>query len=69
MLVALGSGAGIGRWLPDGSLDRVIEVPTTFVSSMCFGGEDLRDLYVTTGDAVLRTRADVPGLPVPRARV
>jgi gluconolactonase len=69
VLVALGSGAGIGRWHADGTLDEVIDVPTTFVSSLCFGGDDLLDLYVTTGDAVLRTRADVPGLPVPRARV
>ena len=69
VLVALGAGAGIGRFLPDGTLDRVIDVPTTFVSSLCFGGDDLQDLYITTGDAVLHTRADVPGLPVPPARV
>ena len=69
VLVALGSGGGIGRYLPDGTLDRVIDVPTDLVSSLCFGGEDLQDLYITTGNAVLRTRADVPGLPVPPARV
>lgn len=69
VLVALGSGGGIGRYLPDGTLDRVIDVPADFVSSLCFGGDDLRDLYVTTMNAVLRGRADVPGLPVPAARV
>ena len=69
VLVATGAGAGIARYLPDGSLDRVIDVPAEFVSSLCFGGDDLRDLYVTTGNAVLRTRVDVPGLPVPRVNV
>jgi gluconolactonase len=69
VLVATGSGAGIARFTSDGALDRVIDVPATFVSSMCFAGEDLRDLYITTGDAVLRTRVEVPGLPVAPARV
>jgi xylono-1,5-lactonase len=69
VLVATGAGAGIARFTADGALDRVIDVPSTFVSSMCFGGGDLRDLYVTTGDSVLRTRVEVAGLPVPPARV
>jgi sugar lactone lactonase YvrE len=67
--VALGSGAGVARFSSSGSLDFVLDVSATFVSSVCFGGEDLRDLYITTGDAVLRERVDVAGLPVPRARV
>jgi sugar lactone lactonase YvrE len=69
VLVALGEG-GIGRFAPDGGLDRVIEVPAGFVSSLCFGGDDMCDLFVTgtAGSGTLfRTRADVPGLPVPAA--
>ena len=69
VLVALGQGAAIARYLPDGTLHSTIDVPAQFVSSLCFGGDDLRDLYITTGDSVLRTRAEVPGLPVPPARV
>jgi sugar lactone lactonase YvrE len=69
VLVATGSGAGVARFTPDGALDRIIDVKATFVSSLCFGGDDLQDLYITTGDAVLRTRADVPGLPVAPAQV
>ena len=47
-------------------------------TSVCFGGDDLRDLYVVTGSdgaagdregAVFRARVDVAGLPVPVARV
>jgi gluconolactonase len=48
------------------------------VTSVCFGGDDLRDLYVVTGSrggprencgTVYRARADVPGLLRPVARV
>jgi gluconolactonase len=48
------------------------------VTSLCFGGDDLRDLYVVTGTvgaapdhtgSVYRVRVDVPGLAVPPARV
>ena len=67
--VALGSGGSVGRFLPDGSLDRELDVPADFVSSVCFGGNDHRDLYITTVGALFRTRADVPGLPVPLATV
>ena len=48
------------------------------VTSVCFGGADRRDLYVVTGDntidpdragTIYRTRADVAGCAVARARV
>jgi len=76
--VALGSGGAIARFRPDGELERVLAVPAPFVASLCFGGADRRDLYVTTSGnsehperrgTVFRTRADVPGLVVPLARV
>jgi sugar lactone lactonase YvrE len=67
--VALGGGSAIGRYSPAGELDRVLEVPTDFVSSLCFGGEDLRDLYITTVGSLFRTRVDVAGLPVTPAGV
>jgi gluconolactonase len=76
--LALGSGGGVGRFLPDGSLDAVLDVPASFVSSVCFGGDDLRDLYITTADnsedlsragTLFRARAEVPGLPLALAAV
>jgi gluconolactonase len=67
--VALGGGGSIGRFV-EGEVERTVEIPgADFVSSLCFGGEDLRDLYVTARSAVLRGRCDVAGLPVPPARV
>jgi gluconolactonase len=67
--VALGEAGGIARFDPGGKLDQVVDVPADFVSSLCFGGPDMRDLYVTTAGTLFRGRSDVPGLPVPPAMV
>jgi D-xylonolactonase len=62
----------------DGRHRRDIPVPRPMVTSLCFGGEDLRDLYVVTGSwqgpsercgTVYRLRSDVAGLPLPSARI
>jgi len=63
---------------PDGSEVGRIEVPSTMVTSLCFGGSDLRDLYIVTANntedpdrlgTIFRTRVEVPGLAAPLARV
>ncbi|MGE0748751.1 MAG: SMP-30/gluconolactonase/LRE family protein [Rhodospirillales bacterium] len=41
-------GGRITRYMPDGRIDRVIELPVRPVTSCCFGGADLRTLYITT---------------------
>ncbi len=60
----------------DGGVRKRIKVPATMVTSLTFGGRDMQDLYVVTADntedpskkgTVFRTRADVPGLKVPKA--
>lgn len=65
------------RFKPDGTLQRRIKIPATMVTSLCFGGDDMMDLYVVTADnsenaerkgTIFRTRADIPGLTVPKAR-
>jgi sugar lactone lactonase YvrE len=38
----------ITRLLPDGMVERRVPLPVEGVTSLCFGGADLRDLYVTT---------------------
>lgn len=61
----------------DGRLRRRIEFPVPMVTSLCFGGPDLRTLYVVTGSeglegdvgCVFRLTAEVPGVPVAPARV
>jgi len=76
--VALGEGAGLARFDPGGELDELIELPAGFVSSLCFGGKDLREVLVTTADnnvrpelggTLLRARSEVAGLPVYPVRV
>ena len=46
------------RYAPDGSLDRVIEMPVKKVTSVNFGGPDLDILYVTS-----MTKPPLPHLP------
>lgn len=66
----------IVRFKPDGTVNQRIKLPSRMVVSMAFGGPDMRDLYVVTGDnidrplkgSILKLRSDVPGLPVPKAK-
>jgi len=77
--VALADGGGrVLIFEPDGSLRTEIPVPLPMVTSVCFGGADLRDLYIVTGSrngprencgTIYRTRVDVPGVPIAPARV
>lgn len=71
--VATGQGGGLVRLDPDdGSVTAREDAIAPFVSSLAFGGADLRDVVVTTaggpsGGAVLRGRTPVPGVRVPEA--
>lgn len=73
--VALGSGGALARYRPDGTLDRILDVPAAFVTTCSFGGEDRRDLLIGTYEdpeqsgRLLRARVDVPGIPVARATI
>ena len=74
--IVMGPGE-IVRFKRDGTVDRRVKVPAKSVTSVAFGGPDMRDLYAVTANntndralkgSVFRTRSDVPGLPVPKAR-
>ncbi|MCA0013132.1 SMP-30/gluconolactonase/LRE family protein [Mesorhizobium sp. B292B1B] len=70
------------RYAPDGSVDRIIDMPVKKITSVMFGGPKLDTLYVTSmakpplprfpGDGVLRgslfaiTGLGVTGVPEPR---
>jgi D-xylonolactonase len=76
------SGGKVVRYLPDGTVEREIDFTAKFagclVTSLCFGGPDLKDLYVVTaGDyrkpsekagKVYRARSDIAGQPTPKVR-
>lgn len=42
------AGARITRYRPDGTKERVVEIPAPNVTSCCFGGAGLDTLYVTS---------------------
>lgn len=41
-------GWRVVRFAPDGTIDRIYQVPVASVTSCCFGGPDLDTLYITT---------------------
>ena len=76
--VALHGGWGLNRYSPDGELVAEVRLPVAKITSCCFGGPELRDLYVTTrseglsdaeraaqplAGALLRLDVGVAGLP------
>lgn len=72
------NGKGVAVFEPSGAFREYIEIPLPMCTSVCFGGDDLKDLYIVTGSdgtgsdkagAIFRVRTDVAGLPQPVARV
>jgi sugar lactone lactonase YvrE len=81
---AMFEGQRLVRIAPDGRLLQSLPLPVRCPTMPCFGGPDLKTLFVTTArenrsadelaamplsGCVLHTRVDVPGLPVNFARV
>jgi sugar lactone lactonase YvrE len=81
--VAMYEGQRLLRLAPDGTLLGEVPLPVRCPTMPCFGGPDLRTLFVTTArnrrpadelaaqplaGCVLSLRVDVPGLPVHFAR-
>jgi sugar lactone lactonase YvrE len=77
--VAMFEGRRICKFAPDGTLLAEIPTPAQCPTMPCFGGEDLKTLYLTTArhgrsaaelaqfpasGSVFFTRVDTPGLPV-----
>lgn len=46
--VAVWDGGQVRRYRPDGTLERVLRLPTARPTSCCFGGPELNRLFVTT---------------------
>ena len=76
---AMFEGQRLLRFAPDGTLVQELPLPVRCPTMPCFGGPDLRTLFVTTArqnrpdcelaaqpwaGSVLSLRVDVPGLPV-----
>ena len=82
--LALWGGSSLRRYLPDGTLDRVLPVPVTYPTTCAFGGPDLGDLFITSATikmtaeerrrqplagSILRCRPGVAGKPACTYRV
>jgi D-xylonolactonase len=76
--VADAHGGRVAVFDSDGRQRKDLAIPLPMVTSLCFGGDDLRDLYVVTGSrggphdncgSIFRTRVEVAGLALPPARV
>jgi xylono-1,5-lactonase len=73
-----GGGHGVAVFDAAGARVDFVKIPEPMCTSVCFGGDDLRDLYVVSGaagsgsdagGAVHRLRVPVAGCPVAPARV
>jgi xylono-1,5-lactonase len=76
--VADAHGGRVVVFNADGTHRLDMPVPLPMVTSLCFGGDDLRDLYIVTGSrggpsencgSIFRTRVDIAGLALLPARV
>ena len=76
--VAIADGGKVVVFEPDGVVRTEIPTPLPMVTSVCFGGADLRDFYIVTGSrhgprencgTIYRMRTDVSGLPIVPAKV
>jgi len=76
--VADARGGRVAVFEPDGAHRTDLAAPLPMVTSLCFAGADLKDLYVVTGSdggpseacgSIYRTRVDTPGLALAPARV
>jgi sugar lactone lactonase YvrE len=76
--VADARGGRVAVFNADGTHRRDVPIPLPMVTSLCFAGGDLKDLYVVTGSTggpnencgtIFRCRVDVAGLALPPARI
>lgn len=79
-----GISAGVlNRWSPDGRLVRSIPLPCSNPTAPCFGGPDMKTIFVTSlrhdlpadilaakplSGGIFSIRVDVPGVPISRFR-
>jgi len=75
------SAGALNRWSPDGKLDKSIPMPCSNPTMPCFGGPDMKTIFVTSlrhgvpadvlaakplSGGVFAVQADVAGVPVSR---
>ena len=81
--LAIWDGWRVARYTPDGQIDREINMPVPRPTSCCFGGADLKTLYITSArvrmsqaslneaplsGALFELPVSVPGQPIAEFR-
>jgi len=79
--IAYWNGWKIARYAPDGTLIQEIDMPIQRPTSLCFGGAELNQLYITSASVdvdktqqplagdVFRIQTDTKGIPEPIAKI
>lgn len=76
--VALPHSGRVGCFDTSGQRTASIQIDVPMVTSLTFGGDDLRDLYIVSGSegldsasgaGVFKARVETPGLPIPPCQV
>lgn len=77
-------GSRVVRYAPDGTVDRVVELPCPNITCPAFGGEDLKTLFITTAaqgmseqqlaeyplsGGIFRFDVDAPGLAETKLKI
>ena len=57
----LDNPAGVYVFSPDGTLQGIIRVPEDMVTNCCFGGSDMKTLFITAGKTLWQVRTKVKG--------
>ena len=57
----LDNTAGVYVFSPAGKLLEVIKVPEDMITNCCFGGSDMKTLYITAGKTLWQVRTKVAG--------
>ncbi len=57
----LDNPAGVYVFSPDGELQGIIPVPEDMVTNCCFGGSDMKTLFITAGKTLWQVRVKVSG--------
>lgn len=55
--------AGVYVISPQGKLIKFIPVPEDTITNNCFGGPDMKTLYITAGKTLFKVRTEIAGLP------
>ena len=55
------TGSGVSIYNKTGVLVGNIQVPENWTANVCFGGEDMKSLFITASKSIYRIRTQIKG--------